>query len=350
MMKRRMRKSVKHKELLTSSYDFTLPQELIAKHPVTPRDHAKLLVYERDSDTIHHAHFYDLESFLPKECALVFNDTKVIKARLFGTKPSGGKVELFINKPLDAQRIDVLIRGRVKVGSELLFGSNLSALVTQLNTDGSRVVQFFHNGLPLRFEELLPILDEIGHIPLPPYLQREDTQADADEYQSVFAKSEGAVAAPTASLHFTKEQHQRVCAKHPHAFITLHVGSGTFKPVESEIITEHPMHSEFYNISKEAQSLLESDTPIVSVGTTSTRTIEFYARTKRLSGEANLFLHPQNKPIRVNHLLTNFHLPKSTLIMLVASFVGLDKTLQLYHEAIEKRYRFYSYGDAMLIL
>ena len=338
------------KELLTSSYDFTLPSELIAKHPVTPRDHAKLLVYDRVSDTIHHAHFYDLETYIPKDAALIFNDTKVIKARLFGSKPSGGKVELFINKPLNAYEVDVLIRGRVKVGSQLHFNHNLIAQVITLNDDGSRVVEFFHSGVKLRFEELLPILDEVGHIPLPPYLQREDTQEDADEYQSVFAHNEGAVAAPTASLHFTQEQHARVCHNHKHAYVTLHVGSGTFKPVESEIITEHPMHSEFYEISPEAQTLLESDTPILSVGTTSTRTIEYYARHKQLSGEANLFLHPQNKPLRVNHLLTNFHLPKSTLIMLVASFVGLEKTLNLYQEAIEHKYRFYSYGDAMLIL
>ena len=339
-----------NKELLTASYDFTLPEELIAKYPAHPRDHAKLLVYNRTDDTIHHAHFYDLEAFLPKEAALIFNDTKVIKARLFGTKESGGKVELFINKPLNAHEIDVLIRGRVKEGSKLLFESKLSAKVIKLNKDGSRIVEFFHNGIKLRFEELLPILDTVGHIPLPPYLQRDDTQEDADEYQTVFAHNEGAVAAPTASLHFTKEQHKRVCQNHKHAYITLHVGSGTFKPVESEIITEHPMHSEFYEISKEAHTLLESDTPIVSVGTTATRTIEYYARHKQLRGEANLFLHPQNKPLRVNHLLTNFHLPKSTLIMLVASFVGLDKTLQLYEEAIKNKYRFYSYGDAMLIL
>ena len=338
-------------ELLTQSYDFHLPSELIATYPANPRDHAKLLVYDRKSDTITHAHFYDLEKFIPKDCALIFNDTKVIKARLFGKKPSGGKSELLINRPLNATDINVYIRGRVKVGTEIYFDENLNAKVTKLHEDGSREVNFFLENKLLRFEELLPIIDKIGHIPLPPYIQREDESADADEYQSVFAKEEGAVAAPTASLHFTPEQHERICKTHKHAYVTLHVGSGTFKPVEAEIITEHPMHAEYYDISNAAKELLDSDIPILSVGTTSTRTIEFYAKHGKVQrGEANLFLHPQNKPSRVNHLLTNFHLPKSTLLMLVASFVGLEKTQELYAEAIKEKYRFYSYGDAMLIL
>lgn len=342
---------MQNKELLTSSYDFHLPDELIATHPASPRDHAKLLVYDRKTDTITHAHFYDLEKFLPKNCALIFNDTKVIKARLYGQKPSGGKIELLINRALNATDIHVYIRGRVKVDQEIFFDENLKAVIKEIKDDGTRIVNFFQNGELLRFEELLPIIDKIGHIPLPPYIQREDNEEDANEYQSVFAKAEGAVAAPTASLHFTPEQHERICKNHKHAYVTLHVGSGTFKPVEADVITEHPMHSEFYEISKEAQEILDSDQAILSVGTTSTRTIEFYARHKeQTSGEANLFLHPNNKPLRVNHLLTNFHLPKSTLIMLVASFVGLEKTLELYHEAIKNRYRFYSYGDAMLIL
>ncbi|MBA1437915.1 MAG: tRNA preQ1(34) S-adenosylmethionine ribosyltransferase-isomerase QueA [Epsilonproteobacteria bacterium] len=340
-----------NKELLTASYDFDLPDRLIATHPTHPRDHAKLLVYDRKTDTITHTHFYDFEKFIPKDAALIFNDTKVIKARLYGKKASGGKIELLINRALNAHDVRCYIRGRIKAGTVLEFDAKLQAKVTSLQEDGSRVVQFYQGDALLRFEELLPIIDTIGHIPLPPYIQREDTPEDANEYQSVFAKQEGAVAAPTASLHFTDEQHQRICNNHPHAYVTLHVGSGTFKPVEAKVITEHPMHSEFYEISPKAKGLLDSNTPILSIGTTATRTIEFYARNKeQTSGEANLFLHPNNKPLRVNHLLTNFHLPKSTLIMLVASFVGLEKTLQLYHEAIKNNYRFYSYGDAMLIL
>lgn len=338
-------------ELLTASYDFTLPQSLIATHPASPRDHAKLLVYDRKTDTITHSFFYDFEKFIPKKCALIFNDTKVIKARLFGEKPSGGKIELLINRALNANDINVYIRGKVKVGSTISFDENLVAEVKELNTDGSRIVNFSQNSTNLRFEELLPIIDKIGHIPLPPYIQREDNEEDANEYQSVFAKEEGAVAAPTASLHFTEEQHKRVCQNFKHAYVTLHVGSGTFKPVDAEVITEHPMHSEYYDISNAAKEILDSHIPVLSIGTTSTRTIEFYDKHGKVQkGEANLFLHPKNKPSRVNHLLTNFHLPKSTLLMLVASFVGLDKTQELYAEAIKEKYRFYSYGDAMLII
>lgn len=339
------------KELLTSSYDFTLPNELIATHPASPRDHAKLLVYDRQTDKISHVNFYDLEKFIPKSCALIFNDTKVIKARLYGKKQTGGKIELLINRALDAYNINVYIRGKVKVESSILFDENLIAVIRELNDDGSRVVHFFKEGEKLRFEDILPIIDKIGHIPLPPYIQREDNKEDEEEYQSVFAREEGAVAAPTASLHFTDEQHKKICEKFPHAYVTLHVGSGTFKPVEVDTITDHPMHSEYYDISDEAKVLLDSDKPILSIGTTSTRTIEFYARNlDKQNGEANLFLHPNNKPLRVNHLLTNFHLPKSTLLMLVASFVGVQKAQELYKEAIRKKYRFYSYGDAMLII
>ncbi len=338
-------------ELLTASYDFTLPENLIATHPASPRDHAKLLVYDRKTNTITHSFFYDFEKYIPKGCALIFNDTKVIKARLFGHKPSGGKLELLINRALNAVDINVYIRGKVKVGTIILFDEGLVAQVKELKTDGSRNVNFSQNSIDLRFEELLPIIDRIGHIPLPPYIQREDNDADANEYQSVFAKEEGAVAAPTASLHFTEEQHKRVCENFQHAYVTLHVGSGTFKPVDAEVITEHPMHSEYYDISNAAKDVLDSDTPVLSIGTTSTRTVEFYDKHGKVQkGEANLFLHPNNKPSRVNHLLTNFHLPKSTLLMLVASFVGLEKTQELYAEAIKEEYRFYSYGDAMLII
>ena len=340
-----------NKEFLTSSYDFTLPSELIATHPASPRDTAKLLVYDRKTDTITHSYFYDLEKFIPKDVALIFNNTKVIKARIFGHKPSGGKIELLINRALNAYDVNVYIRGKVKVETSINFDEKLVAVVKELNDDGSRVVNFYKESKLLRFEEVLPIIDIIGHVPLPPYIQRDDDVSDIQEYQSVFAKEEGAVAAPTASLHFTDEQHQRICKNYRYEYVTLHVGSGTFKPVEVETITDHPMHSEYYDISQSAKELLDSDTAILTVGTTSTRTVEFYVRHKEIqSGEANLFLHPNNKPQRVNHLLTNFHLPKSTLLMLVASFVGVDKAQELYAEAIKEKYRFYSYGDAMLIL
>jgi len=336
--------------LLTSSYDYVLPEELIAAHPVHPRDHAKLMVYNRADGSITHTRFDQINSFLPKECAIIFNDTKVIKARLYGTKESGGAIELLINKPLDAHRVSVYIRGRVKIGTNLNFDNHISANVIALQDDGSRHVEFFHNGNLLRFEELLPYLENIGHIPLPPYLGRDDDESDESEYQSVFAQHEGAIAAPTASLHFTEELFQQTCALHQHAFVTLHVGAGTFKPVEAHIITDHPMHSEYFSISLQAKEIIDSPKPLLCVGTTSTRTVEYHVRSHEDRGEANLFLHPNNPPQRVNHLLTNFHLPQSTLMMLVASFTGIEVMHRLYNEAIEQKYRFYSYGDAMLIL
>ena len=189
--------------LKTSSYNFTLPSELIATHPIEPRDHARLLVYDRASDTINHARFDAFESFLPKECGIIFNDTKVIKARLYGHKTSGGKLELLINRALDAYNVNVYIRGKVKVGTTIAFENGFSAKLIKLYEDGSRDVNFFQDETKLRFEEILPIIDIQGHIPLPPYMNREDEAIDEDDYQSVFAKYEGAVAAPTASLHFT---------------------------------------------------------------------------------------------------------------------------------------------------
>ncbi len=336
--------------LLTASYDYELPEELIATHPVSPREYAKLLIYNRSDRSIIHARFDAIEQYLPKECAILFNNTKVIKARLYGRKESGGSIELLINRPLDAYRINAYVRGRVREETRLVFDEGLIATVKKLYEDGSRDVEFSIDDKVLRFEELLPILDRIGHIPLPPYLRREDDASDEEEYQSVFARHEGAVAAPTASLHFSDELFQSVCAHHPHAFVTLHVGAGTFKPVEAEVITDHPMHSEYFDISDDAYSLIHGNLPLLCVGTTSTRTVEYHVRTQERDGEANLFLHPLNPPQRVNHLLTNFHLPQSTLLMLVASFVGLEETHRIYQEAIAQKYRFFSYGDAMLIL
>lgn len=336
--------------LKTNDYDYYLPPELIATYPASPRESAKLLVYNRETDQITHTFFYEIERYIPQNVALIFNDTKVIKARIFGHKESGGKVELLINRALNGYDVNVYIRGRVKEQSKIDFEKGIYVRVIRLHEDGSRDVNFFQDEKMLRFEELVSILDEIGHIPLPPYLNREDESGDEINYQSVWAKNSGAVAAPTASLHFSDELFAKVTAHRAHSYLTLHVGSGTFKPVECEIITDHPMHSEYFDISKSAKEIIDLDQKILAIGTTSTRTIEYYAREKITKGEANIFLHPDNKPIRVNHLLTNFHLPKSTLLMLVASFVGVEKTHELYREAIKNRYRFFSYGDAMLII
>ncbi len=336
-------------ELLTESYTYDLPEGLIASEPVYPRDSAKLLVYDRKSDTVTHTTFRHLLDFLP-ECDVFLNDTRVIKARIFGKKESGGKVELLFNKSLDAYRSLVMIRGKVRKGTQLFFDQALVATVETLNADGSRIVTFSRNGEPIRFEALVQLLDTIGHIPLPPYMQREDKETDERDYQTLFAREAGAVAAPTASLHFTPELFEALKTAHPTHTLTLHVGAGTFKPVEAENILDHPMHSEYFHIPKEAADVLDSDTPLLAIGTTVTRTIEYYVRTGKTEGECDLFLNPHNPPQRVTHLLTNFHLPKSTLIMLVSAFIGREKTLQLYQEAIARHYRFFSYGDAMLIL
>lgn len=336
--------------LKTDSYDYTLPPELIATEPASPRDSCRLLVYNRKDESITHTVFSKINDFLPPECAVLCNDTKVIKARIFGSKPSGGKIELLINKPLSATEVSCLIRGRVKEGTRISFDKGLIAEVKALKEDGSREVRFYQNEALLHFEELILVLDEIGHIPLPPYMQREDKSSDEEEYQTVFSQNAGAVAAPTASLHFTPELFEELRSQHPLEFLTLHVGAGTFKPVEAETITEHPMHSEYYHIPPAALELIRSDRDLLAIGTTVTRTVEYFMRTEKSEGEANLFLHPHNPPMRVDHLLTNFHLPKSTLLMLVASFVGLEQTQAIYAEAIREKYRFFSYGDAMLIL
>jgi len=339
-----------NRDLLTSSYDYELPRELIAYSPAKPADSAKLLVYDRKKDTITHTVFKNILDFIPKDSAIFLNDTKVIKARIYGKKSSGGKVELLILKPLSDNRFIVMIRGRVKPGSLLYFEKNLSAKVLELLSDGSRVVKFYQAGRVLNFQELISVLEQIGHIPLPPYINREDIKEDEINYQTIFAKKSGSVAAPTASLHFTKELLKELKNKFPTYTLTLHVGAGTFKPVEVEDIREHKMHSEYYSIPERAQKVIKSKQKILAVGTTVTRTIEYFARGNLPFGECDLFLHPLNKPVRVDYLLTNFHLPKSTLIMLVSAFLGRNKTLQLYNEAVKKRYRFFSYGDAMLII
>ncbi len=348
-------------DLLTDNYDYVLPEGFIATSPVHPRDHAKLLVYDRKTDIITHTTFKHLLDFVPQGCDVFLNDTRVIKARIFGQKKpthvsksgvaqGGGKVELLFNKPLDAHHYLVLIKGKVQIGSKLIFDDILEATVTAFNKDGSRIVTFTHKEKVIRFEELVIVLDKIGHIPLPPYMHREDNKEDETDYQTLFAKHAGAVAAPTASLHFTPELFSALEHRHETHKVTLHVGAGTFKPVDAKQILDHPMHSEYFNIPEESQKVLDSDRPLLAIGTTVTRTLEYYIRTAKTSGECDLFLNPSNPPCRVTHLLTNFHLPKSTLIMLVSAFIGREKTLHLYKEAIEKKYRFFSYGDAMLIL
>ncbi|HEG6207016.1 TPA: tRNA preQ1(34) S-adenosylmethionine ribosyltransferase-isomerase QueA [Campylobacter coli] len=340
------------KDLLLSSYDYTLPNELIATYPVHPKEDAKLLVFERKNNQISHTTFKNLQDFLP-DCALFFNDTKVIKARIYGNKSSGGKIELFLHQPcLDSQDSLFLaqIKGRVKKDEILSFEQNLKAKVIELLDDGLRKVQFFQNDEVLNTFKLYELLDTIGHVPLPPYIKRSDEKSDLEDYQSIFAKNLGAVAAPTASLHFSENMLENLKKRHEIYHLTLHVGAGTFKSVECENLENHKIHSEFFDIPKKACEVIDSQKKILGVGTTVTRTIEYYARTKQNQGFCDLFLHPHNPPLRQDYLLTNFHLPKSTLIMLVSAFIGRQNCLKLYDIAIKEKYRFYSYGDATLIL
>ena len=332
-------------DLLTASYDYELPKKLIAKEPVSPPDNARLLVYDRQKKSITHTTFAHLLDFIPNKSAVFLNDTKVIKARIFGHKSSGGKIELLLNKPVDATHFNVMIRGKVNKGVKIFFDEGLEATVKELLDEGSRIVTFQKKGKELDFTALIAILELIGHIPLPPYIDRADTKEDITNYQSLFAKNEGAVAAPTASLHFTPELLEMIQKRFATYKLTLHVGAGTFKPVETKEIIKHPMHSEHFNIPKQSLNVLKTNQKVLAVGTTVTRSIEYFHRTKKSSGECDLFLHPANPPQRVDHLLTNFHLPKSTLLMLVSSFLGRDKALKIYNEAIAEKYRFFSYGD-----
>ena len=337
--------------LKTSSYDYILPKELIATYPVTPASDAKLLVYNKATKEIIHTTYNNLLDFIPSNTNIFFNDTKVIKARIFGHKDTGGKIELLFNKPYINDTFLVYMRGRVKINTIITFENNLEVKVIELLDEGSRVVEFYQDGKKLNFLQLVEILNKIGHLPLPPYLHRDDEKSDEITYQTLFAKNYGAVAAPTASLHFTSELLEELKNKYNTYYLTLHVGAGTFKPVETEEILDHPMHSEYYEIKDDTIDTLDtSDKKVLAVGTTVTRTLEFYNDTKLQSGEANLFLNPSNPPKVVDYLLTNFHLPKSTLIMLVASFVGLEETLRIYDIAIKNKYRFFSYGDGMLII
>lgn len=345
-------------ELLSTSYDYELPKELIATQLITPKEDAKLLVYNRKDGSIIHSTFRDFMQFLPKETLLVFNDTKVIPARIYGvkifqnTQQEGGKIEALFHKEIGENLYLMQFRGRLKEGSRVKFEGGIFAKIIKDCGMGFKEASFFKidDESPLDKQEFFGFLDSCGHTPLPPYIKREASQQDREEYNSVFAKNLGAIAAPTASLHFSQESFQQLQREFNNAFVTLHVGAGTFLGVSVENILEHKMHKESFIIPQESIQKIQEATHITAIGTTAARTIEYFARTKQAQGECDLFLHLQNKPILTDALLTNFHLPKTTLLMLVASFVGLEETKRIYQEAIKKKYRFYSYGDGMLVL
>ena len=338
----------------TSAYAYDLPEELIAQKPVYPRDSSRLLYYERSADKIEHRVFRDIVELLKPGDVLVVNDTRVIPARLFGYDAKGRQYEVLLLKRLDSTHWETLLRParKAKIGSQIVINEELKLTIDSINpVDGVRTVNFEYEGV---WEE---ILDRVGIVPLPPYIR--EKLEDKSRYQTVYAKVDGSAAAPTAGLHFTPELLEKIKEKGVEIVeVLLHVGLGTFRPVKTNNILEHKMHSEYYKVSEEAASTvnraLREGRRVIAVGTTSVRTLESASLPDGtlVAGEGNteIFIYPGYKFKVVKGLITNFHLPESTLIMLVSAFAGREKTLELYRTAVDMRYRFFSFGDAMLIL
>lgn len=337
------------------NYDFDLPHGYIASKPIADKTQAKLLVYYKKSGTMEHHHFSAFESIVPTSYALVLNDTKVLKARFFGENDKGKCVEILYHKHCDAHHFIVQMRGKVKRGMVFSLEHNFFLVVEHLRDDGLRevVCKRHIDGKPAETidkETFLHYLQEHGQMPIPPYLKRKAFEDEEELYQNPFAKYSGSIAAPTASLHFSLESFKHLKSRHDIAFVTLHIGAATFKPVRAHNILEHVMHSEDFYIPAKSASLFDSQKPLLAIGSTALRVIEHYARTQQKAGECRLFLNPKNPPLRTQALLTNFHLPKSSLLILVASMVGVAQMQHIYAEALAHHYRFYSYGDAMLVL
>jgi S-adenosylmethionine:tRNA ribosyltransferase-isomerase len=340
---------------VTSDYDFELPPSLIAQSPLARRDASRLMVIERASRSISHRSFADLPELLAPRDLLVVNRSKVVKARLLGTRVgSGAPAEIFLLSPLGDGRYEAMVSpgGKLKPGRVVEFAPGFSAEIVSVTERRTRIVQLrAENGVEAAIEEH-------GHIPLPPYIERGDVAADVDRYQTVYAREAGSVAAPTAGLHFTPELLAQVNAKGVRrAEVVLHVGAGTFKPVEVEDPAEHLMHEERYTIPAETAAAWaetrDSGHRVWAVGTTTVRTLESAFDNGIVAtgdGETRIFIRPPKSLRAVDAMVTNFHLPRSTLIMLVAAFAGYELTMRAYHEAIAERYRFYSYGDAMAIV
>ena len=331
-------------------FGYTLPEELIAQFPVKKRDESRLLVVRRSDGTITHDQFKNIDRYLPEQSHLVFNESKVIPARLLGRRSSGtAEVEIFLLKKLgDGYSYEALMRPlkRLKVGEKIFFDQ--SKTYAEVVDKEKRIVRFNRKNIK-------EYLEKNGHIPLPPYIKRDDEKSDRSAYQTVYAKNPGSVAAPTAGFHFTDDLIRRLKKqKHKISKLTLHINYGTFKPVEAEDITKHVMHFEPYAISssvwRSLKSSQQSGQKIVAVGTTSCRVLEAVAHNGVLKGETNIFIYPGYDFRMVDCLITNFHLPYSTLLMLVKAFAGAKLMDKAYQEAIKEKYRFYSYGDGMLIL
>ncbi len=338
----------------TSDFYYDLPQELIAQTPLQQRDSSRLLVLHKEDGCLEHRHFYDILDYLHAGDCLVMNNSRVLPARLLGHRiPGGGAAEVLLLQDKGAGLWECLVKPGKKLqqGAEVSFGEGLlTATVEEVLESGNRLVRFHYEGI------FLEILERLGKMPLPPYIKEE--LLDGERYQTVYSKINGSAAAPTAGLHFTKELLEKIAEKGVKlAYVTLHVGLGTFRPVKVEDVTEHQMHSEFCMLSQETAEILNSTREnggrIVCVGTTSCRTLESLAeadgRFREKSAWTDIFIYPGYRFKAMDALITNFHLPESTLIMLVSAFAGYDPVMNAYHEAVKERYRFFSFGDAMLI-
>jgi S-adenosylmethionine:tRNA ribosyltransferase-isomerase len=338
----------------TEDFDFELPERLIAQTPIKNRDESKMLVLDKKTGNIEHKHFNEIINYLEKGDTLVLNDTKVMPARLYGVKEqTDALIEILMLKEIKENVWECLTKPakRVKIGTIISFGNGLlKAKCIDIKEEGIRIFKLEYKGI------LYEILDALGEMPLPPYIH--EKLEDKDRYQTVYAKNIGSAAAPTAGLHFTTKLLKQLEEKGINiVYITLHVGLGTFRPVNVEDVTNHKMHSEFYIMSKKSADILnkakQENRRIISVGTTSTRTLEtimnLYGEFKECSGWTDIFIYPGYEFKAINALITNFHLPKSTLVMLVSALAGKENIMNAYHEAIEKEYRFFSFGDSMFI-
>jgi len=340
--------------LKTHDFWYDLPEELIAQTPLQKRDSSRLCVLDRENGTISHKHFFDIIDYLQPEDCLVMNDSRVLPARLLGHRPTGGAVEVLLLRDLGDKKWECLCKpGRkMQQGNEVIFGNGeLTAIVTEVKEDGNRIVEFRYDGI------FLEVLERLGKMPLPPYIKEE--LQDQERYQTVYSREVGSAAAPTAGLHFTNELLDQLREKGIQtAFITLHVGLGTFRPVKAENVLEHHMHSELCMMNAQTAELINEAKRrggrVVCVGTTSCRTLESLVNDDGTFSEkskwTDIFIYPGYQFKAMDGLITNFHLPESTLVMLVSAFAGRENVLSAYNEAVKERYRFFSFGDAMLIL
>ncbi len=338
----------------TSDFFYNLPEELIAQTPVEPRNSSRLMVLSRDSGAVEHKHFYNLPEFLKPGDCLVLNDTRVLPARMYGVREDTGAVVEFVLLRQHGNMLWECLAGpgkKAKEGYKFKFSDKLSATVTEVMPDGNRMIEFRCDG------DFFTVLDEVGQMPLPPYIK--EKLKDKERYQTVYSKEAGSAAAPTAGLHFTKEMLESIKKSGVNiAYVTLHVGLGTFRPVKVEDVTKHKMHTEHFYIPGEAADIINETKKnggrVICVGTTSCRTVEScaarYGEIRSCSGDTDIFIYPGFEFKCMDGLVTNFHLPESTLIMLVSAFAGYDNVMNAYNTAVKEKYRFFSFGDAMLII